>query len=401
MDERAYWIVFNRVPGIGSARLTALLETCGSISAAWRAPIQTLQAAGLDRRSIASLLAERRNLDPQAELDRVTRQGIEVHTWDDGDYPANLRMMPQPPPLLYVRGRFDKQDERAVAVVGTRAVSPYGREVARQLGWQLAKHGVTVVSGLALGVDAIAHQGALDAGGRTIAVLGSGVDHIYPPQNVTLAQQIIERGAVISEYALGTKPEASNFPPRNRIISGLSLAVVVVEAGRRSGALITAGFAAEQGREVFAVPGSILNPGSDGCNRLIQDGATPVTSISDLLEYFQRENVISERVARVMVPPSPKAELIEDGAAPVTSNGDLLEPLRLEDVVAHQEASDTVAPSPTEELILEHISDEPQHMNDIVRAAPLDMSEVSSLLTVMELKGLVRQVGQLRYVRAI
>ena len=177
--------------------------------------------------------------------------------------------------------------------------------------------------------------------------------------------------------------------------------MVVVEAGRRSGRTDYRWLCRRTGREVFAVPGSILNPGSDGCNRLIQDGATPVTSISDLLEYFQRENVISERVARVMVPPSPKAELIEDGAAPVTSNGDLLEPLRLEDVVAHQEASDTVAPSPTEELILEHISDEPQHMNDIVRAAPLDMSEVSSLLTVMELKGLVRQVGQLRYVRAI
>ena len=359
MDERAYWIAFNRVPGIGPARLTALLEQCGSIAAAWKAPIQSLQAAGLDRRSIENLLAARQRLDPQTELERVNRRGYGVCCWDDGDYPNNLRKISLSPPLLYMRGQLEQQDEMAVAVVGTRRVSPYGREVARELGSNLARHGVTVVSGLALGVDTIAHQSALDSGGRTIAVLGSGVDHIYPAQNRRLALQIIEQGALISEFALGTRPEASNFPRRNRIISGLSLAVIVVEAGQRSGALITARFAAEQSRDVFAVPGSILSPGSDGCNRLIQDGATPVTSINDLLERLQLANV-----------------------------------------VAHQEARVTVPASPAEELILQHISTEPQHMNEIVRAAPLDTSEVSSLLAMMELKGLVRQVGLMQYVRA-
>ena len=359
MDDRAYLIAFNRVRGIGPARLTALLETCGSIAAAWKAPIQSLQAAGLDRRSIENLLAVRQHLDPQAELEKVISRGYRIFGWDDDGYPANLRQIPQAPPLLYMRGQLEQQDELAVAVVGTRRVSPYGREVAAELGASLARHGVTVVSGLALGVDTIAHQSALDAGGRTVAVLGSSVDHIYPARNRRLAMQIIEQGALISEYALGTRPEASNFPPRNRIISGLSLAVIVVEAAKRSGALITAGFAAEQSRDVFAVPGSILSPGSDGCNRLIQDGAIPITSVNDLLERLQ-----------------------------------------LPSVVAHQEARDTVPASPDEKLILQHISTEPQHMNDIVRAAPLDTSEVSSLLAMMELKGLVRQVGLMQYVRA-
>lgn len=359
MDERAYWIAFNRVPGIGPARLSALLEECGSIDAAWGAPIQSLRAAGLDRRSIESLLAARQRLDPQAELEKVLHRGYGVYCWDDDGYPNNLRSVPLAPPLLYVRGQIEARDELAVAVVGTRRVSPYGTEVARELGSNLARNGVTVVSGLALGVDSIAHQAALDSGGRTIAVLGSGVDQIYPARNRRMALQIMEQGAVVSEYALGVKPEARNFPPRNRIISGLSLAVIIVEAGKRSGALITANFAAEQSREVFAVPGSILSPGSSGCNRLIQDGAIPVTSVDDLFDH-----------------------------------------LNLADAVAQQEARSTVPASPDEALILEHISTEPQHMNEIVRAAPFETAEVSSLLAMMELKGLVRQVGQMQFVRA-
>lgn len=358
MDERAFWIAFNHVRGIGPARLGALLEECGDIASAWRAPIQTLQSCGLDRRSIENLLSARRRLDPQAALDRVISRGYGVCSWDDREYPANLRQIPQAPPLLYLCGSIEAQDEVAVAVVGTRRVSVYGREVARELGTALARHGVTVVSGLALGVDTIAHRAALEAGGRTVAVLGSGLDQIYPRQNQGLAARISERGALVSEYALGTKPDASNFPPRNRIISGLSRAVVVVEAGKRSGALITASFGAEQSRDVFAVPGSILNAGSDGCNRLIQDGAVPVTSIPDFLER-----------------------------------------LDLDTAAAHQEARATVPATPDEELILSHISSEPQHMNDIVREAPMDTSQVSSLLTMMELKGLVRQVGALLYVR--
>ncbi len=360
MDERAYWIAFNCVSGIGPARLTALMELCGSIESAWNAPVQHLEAAGLDRRAISNLVAVRQKLDPQSELEKVARSGVDVCTQEDPGYPTNLLHLPNSPPLLYVRGHLEQQDRLAVAIVGTRRVSPYGREVARRLGSELAIAGVTVVSGLALGVDAIAHAAALESGGRTIAVLGCGVDQIYPAQNRRLAQQIIENGALVSEYPLGTKPEARNFPPRNRIISGMSLAVVVVEAAARSGALITAAFAAEQGRDVYAVPGSILSPGSDGCNRLIQEGAFPVTSPSDLLERLQLETAVARQEARVSMPATPQ-----------------------------------------EELILKHVTAEPRHMNEIVRAATLDTSQVSSLLATMEIKGLVRHVGLMQYVRAV
>ena len=360
MDERAYWIAFNCVAGIGPARLNALMELCGTIEAAWNAPVQHLEAAGLDRRTINNLVAARRRLDPQNELEKVSRSGVDALTQEDPDYSTNLLCLPNAPPLLFVRGQLKQQDQLAVAVVGTRRVSPYGKEVARRIGNELAINGVTVVSGLALGIDAIAHAAALESGGRTIAVLGSGVDQIYPARNHRLALQIIENGALVSEYPLGTKPEARNFPPRNRIISGMSLAVVVVEAAARSGALITAAFAAEQGRDVYAVPGSILSPGSDGCNRLIQDGAIPVTSPDDLLEHLQLETAAARQEARVSVPATPQ-----------------------------------------EELILRHISAEPRHMNEIVRAATLDTSQVGSLLATMEIKGLVRHVGLMQYVRAV
>jgi len=360
MDERAFWIAFNCVAGIGPARLTALMELCGGIEAAWNAPVHQLEAAGLDRRTINNIVAARRKLDPHDELEKVARSGVDILTQEDPGYPTNLLPLPNSPPLLYVRGNLEQEDQLAVAVVGTRRVSPYGREVARRLGHELAMNGVTVVSGLALGVDAIAHASALESGGRTIAVLGSSVDQIYPARNRSLALQIVENGALVSEYPLGTKPEARNFPPRNRIISGMSLAVVVVEAAARSGALITAAFAAEQGRDVFAVPGSILSPGSDGCNRLIQEGAIAVTSPGDLLENLQLETAVARQEARVSIPATPQ-----------------------------------------EELILRHVTAEPRHMNEIVRAATLDTSQVSSLLATMEIKGLVRHVGLMQYVRAI
>ncbi len=359
MDEKAYWIAFNRVPGIGPTRLAALLELCGSIQAAWEAPLSTLRQAGLDRRSLENLLALRRQVDPQAELERVRRAGVQVLTWDDPGYPTHLRQIPHPPPVLYIQGELTPQDEMAVALVGTRRASAYGRQVAETLARELAHHGVTVVSGLALGIDTVAHQAALEAGGRTLAVLGSGVDQIYPARNRGLALRVAAQGALISEYPLGTRPEAANFPPRNRIISGLSLAVVVVEAGERSGARITAEFAADQGREVFAVPGSIFSPSSVGCNRLIQQGAYPLLSPEDLLEQ-----------------------------------------LRVDRRAAQQQARELIPPEPDEASLLAHLDQEPRHVDDLVRAAALSPAEVNSLLTVMELKGLVRQVGPLQYVRA-
>lgn len=358
MDEKAYWIALNKVAGIGAVRMAALLAACGSAEAAWRASIHELKAAGLDRRTLENLLQARREMDVGAELERVHKAGVQVITLDDADYPVNLRQIDAPPPLLYVRGTLEPSDSWAIGIVGTRRASIYGREVAHTLSRDLAASGITVVSGLALGVDTVAHKSALESSGRTIAVLGSGVDQIYPPDNRGLAQAIIENGALVSEYPLGTRPDASNFPPRNRIISGLSRGVVIVEAGNRSGALITANFAAEQGRDVFAVPGNILHPGSSGCNMLIQQGAIPLLGVQDIFNHLNFEQERSHQAARAVIPADPE-----------------------------------------EAALLAHLNSEPLHLDDIVRQSTLPAPQVAGLLTMMELKGLVRQVGTLSYVR--
>lgn len=342
--------------GIGPARLTALLAVCGSIEAAWKASIQQLQAAHLDKRSQENLLLARRQIDLATEWQRVVRTGAQVLTWEDEHYPANLREIDAPPPVLYVRGELRPDDVLAVALVGTRRASAYGREVAHLAATEFAHNQVTVISGLALGVDTVAHRAAVEAGGRTIAVLGSGVDQVYPAQNRELADAIMANGALISEYPVGTRPEASNFPPRNRIISGLSRGVVIVEASQRSGALITAQFAAEQSREVFAVPGSILHPGSAGCNELIRQGATPFLSVNDVLDQLNFATLSTQTLVRQSTPADPlEAQLM---------------------TILTQEAC---------------------HVDDLVRRLALPSSQVSSILTLLELKGMVRQVGGMTY----
>jgi DNA processing protein len=261
--------------------------------------------------------------------------------------------------VLYVKGELREEDAWAVAVVGTRRASTYGREVTRRLAGALARSGVTVVSGLARGIDGVAHRAALESGGRTIAVFGCGIDRVYPPEHRTLAAQIAANGALVSDYPLGTRPEGRNFPPRNRIISGLSLGVLVTNAGKSSGALITADFAAEQGRDVFAVPGSILTQGSIGTNRLIQDGAKLVTRPEDILEELNLTMVAEQTQARQMLP--------EDE---------------------------------TEAALFNHLSAEPTHVDDLQQRVDLPISQVTSTLALMELKGMVRQVGGMKYVVA-
>jgi DNA processing protein len=268
-----------------------------------------------------------------------------------------LKEIDQPPPVLYVRGTLKTEDEWAVAVVGTRRISAYGRQVSEELAASLAQSGVTVVSGLARGVDAVAHQSALKAGGRTLAVLGSGVDRIYPPEHRGLAEQMLAHGALLSDYAPGTPPDASNFPPRNRIISGLSMAVVVVEAGETSGALITAQFAVDQGRDVFAVPGNILAPQSKGTNRLIQQGAQPLLAVRDLLETLDLNLATEQRSVRKVLPANE-----------------------------------------VEARLLGLLGPEPMHLDEIGQQTGLPIERVSATLVMMELKGLVRQVGGLNYV---
>ncbi len=359
METLRYWIGFNLVRGIGPIRLRALLDAFGDIRAAWEAPRSALEDLGLDRRALRSFLKVRRQVDLDLVVKKIAAKGAHVLTWDHDAYPALLKQLPDSPPVLYVRGELTPADEWAVAVVGTRKATTYGKEVARRLAGALARNGVTVVSGLARGVDGVSHRAALDAGGRTIAVLGCGVDRIYPSEHRKLAAAIVAQGAIVSDYPLGTPPESKNFPPRNRIISGLSRGVVVVEAGQRSGALITADFAADQGREVFAVPGNILSPASAGCNRLLRDGAHVVTEARDVLETLQFDHLAEKQVARVALPENA-----------------------------------------LEATLLAALSHEPTHVDELARQAALPVETVSSTLVMMELKGLVRQVGGTQYVAA-
>jgi len=358
-EKLQYWIGFNIVEGIGPARLQALLDYFGNLETAWRADAGALRRAGLDKRSLENLLEARARLDLDAEVEKVARAGAQVLTWQDPTSPPLLRHIPGPPPVLYIKGELRPEDEWAVAVVGTRRATVYGREATRQLTGDLARNRVTIVSGLARGIDAHAHQAALDAGGRTIAVLGSGIDVIYPPEHARLASAIVERGALITEYPLGTQPESSNFPPRNRIISGLALGVLIVEAGEGSGALITCDFALEQGRDVFAVPGNIFHRGSEGCNKLIQQGAKVVLSVEDILEELNLTMVSQQQEVREMVPENE-----------------------------------------TESTLLKYLSAEPVHVDEIRLESGLPIATVSSTLALMELKGMVRQVGGMNYVLA-
>lgn len=359
MSETKYWVGFNIVQGIGPARLRALLDHFGDLETAWYAPSHELQKAGLDRRSLANLLKTREEISLDEEMEKIERRGIKVLNWEDDAYPAHLLNIYDPPPVLYLKGEILPQDEWAVAVVGTRGATVYGKEVAREIAGGLARNGITVVSGLARGIDSQAHQAALEAGGRTIAVFGSGIDIVYPPRNRKLASKIIEQGAILSEYPLGTPPEGSNFPPRNRIISGLCLGVVIVEAGERSGALITADYALSQGRDVFAVPGNIFRKKSMGANKLIREGAIPVLSIQDILEELNLTMVSQQAEVREVIPADE-----------------------------------------TEALLLEHISAEPIHIDEIRQKSGLPIAKVSSILAMMELKGMVRQVGGMHYVLA-
>ncbi len=358
MEQTRYYLGFNLVPGVGPARLARLIAHCGSVEAAWRADALDLAMAGLDSRSSAALLAARPQIDLDAELERAARAGATLLSIADPAYPRLLREAPGAPPLIYVRGSLGPADDWAVAVVGTRAPSSYGREAAHRLSHDLARRGATVVSGMALGVDSVAHAAALEAGGRTVAVLGSGVDLPYPERNRGLAERIVAQGALVSDYPLGTRPVAMNFPPRNRLISGLSLGTLVVEAGERSGALITVEFALEQGREVFAVPGHIFSQQSAGTHRLLRDGATLVTGADDILESLNMTAAAVQHEARAELPSDP-AEL----------------------------------------ALLDLLSYEPQHVDLLGRAAGMPPAQAAATLAILELKGLARQSGPMEYVR--
>jgi len=358
-DEKLHWLALNTVKGIGAVRFKALIEAFGSAQKAWEAKPEVLYRLGIGEAAVDNLITARRARvlsEIPADLERYQIQAL---TWEDETYPRRLRELDHSPPVLYLLGELSPEDEWSVGVVGTRKVTEYGQQVAEELGTFLAQNGVVVVSGLAQGVDGVAHKAAMDAGGRTIAVLGHGLDRIYPAVHRPLAERMISQGALVSDYSIGTPPEPANFPARNRIISGLSLAVVIVEAGEESGALITAGFAAEQGREVFAVPGKIYSPQSKGSNRLIQQGAHPLVNFEDLLNALNLQMMGQQKVARAVLPADA-----------------------------------------TEAKLFGLLSHEPLHINEIGAKSSLPIDQVSSTLAFMELKGLVKQVGLMSYVVA-
>jgi len=357
MDDKRYRVGFNLVKGIGAVRMRILGEHFGSLEKAWQADVSQLRSSGLGTKTLENLLQVRSRIDLEAYYQQVLEQGIQVLSDQEEVYPKRLKEIELPPPLLYMRGELVPDDFWAVAIVGTRRVTAYGRQVTDEIAGFLASRGITIISGLARGVDAIAHQAALNAGGRTIAVLGSGVDVIYPPEHRGLADQIMQQGAILSDFAPGTPPDGVNFPPRNRIISGLSMAVVVIEAGETSGALITANFAADQGREVFAVPGSIHAPQSKGTNRLIEQGAHPLLSVQDMLESLNLGKVNEQREVRHSLPADE-----------------------------------------TEARVLSLLGKEAMHVDEIRQRSGMAIEAVSAALVMMELKGLVQQVGGMNYV---
>lgn len=356
IDERIFWVGFNLVKGVGAVRTRKLLDHFGKLSVAWNAPTDALIQAGLPEKAIELLIQKRKAIDLQDYWQLLEKKKISVMTWLDDEYPKRLKEIDQPPPVFYYRGSILTKDDWAVSIVGTRRVTVYGRQITQDTALYLAGNGITIVSGLARGVDVIAHKAALEANGRTIAVLGSGVDVIYPPEHRNLADEIIANGAIVSDYPPGTQPDGVNFPARNRIISGLSRATIVVEAGEKSGALITAKFAVEQGRDVFAVPGSILSPMSRGTNNLIQNGAFPMINPKSVLEV-----------------------------------------LNYSQVVDHQEAQNELASDPVEKRILASLSFEPVHIDELSAHVNLPMAEITAALTMLELKGFVRQDGGMRY----
>jgi DNA processing protein len=366
-DEK-YWLAFSRVGGIGVVRLRRLFDYFGSLETAWTARAGDFMQAGLEPKLIERVLNFRPSFDPDREMEKLAGQGIEIATLGSPNYPDRLGQIDQPPPILYLRGELMPQDNLALAVVGTRQATGYGRSATANICAELAGQGVTIVSGLAKGIDTVAHEAALKAGGRTLAVLGSGVDVIYPPENRGLAAQIADpnamNGAIISEYAPGTQPEAANFPPRNRIVSGLSLGVFVVESNIKGGALITVDFAVEQGREVFGLPGSIYNPTSAGVNRLIRQGsARLVTSAEEILEELRPGGLFDAQDRQT------RQELFAAGDTDLERQ--LLKILRQ--------------------------AGEPVHVDEICQESGLPAAEVSSQLVMLELKGFVMSLSGMRY----
>lgn len=355
IDEIFYWLALNFVPGIGSILFRRLIDRFRSPEAVFRATEkELLKVEGMSRNLILEIQKGPPEKRVEKELTQLSEIGGKLLTFHDELYPKRLKEIYDPPPILYLRGDLRREDELAVAVVGSRKTTPYGRWMAEKISQDLSRHGITIVSGMARGIDSVAHWGALSTGGRTIAVLGCGVDVIYPAENRGLSKKIIEQGALLSEFPIGTPPESGHFPRRNRIISGLAIGVVIVQAGQKSGALITAGYALEQGREVFAVPGNVGIESSRGANRLIREGAKMVESSEDILE-------------------------------------EILPQWKKEKEAGSEEGKVFLDFSEEEKTLFSLLGTDPLHIDALIRESGLEPGRVSSLLLNLEMKGLVTQ----------
>ena len=361
MDTRHQWLSLAFTPGLGPATLKKLVERFGSARQILAASRKTLEECSFLRKDSLACLCDQRTIAEAAdrELRLAEKVGTTLLCWDDPLFPPLLKEINDPPPILHVLGSPQLLSAPGIAMVGARAASSYGLQVAERLATELARNGLVITSGFALGIDTAAHRGALAAGGKTIAVMGCGLDIVYPRQNKKLHEQIAAHGAIISETPLGTMPDGFRFPARNRIISGLSLGVVVVEAAHRSGTLITAHQALEQGRDVFAIPGRIDSPKSEGCHRLIQEGAKLVHSGADILEELSLAAPASQTEAKPQAPPLP----------------------------------------PDEGKIFALLEVYPRNIEEIIQAAQMPAHRISEILLRLELLGLVASLPGKQYQR--
>ncbi|MDO8592287.1 MAG: DNA-processing protein DprA [bacterium] len=362
MDDLKYWLALGQFYKFGPVKFKKLANYFPSMESAYRAPLNDLLQAGLDEKTAEEFIIFKHQINPDKLLEDLDKEKMSVLTIADITYPKLLKQIYDPPFIIYYRGDPGALAGFNLAVVGARKFTPYGRQVTEKLVRDLVLNNLTIVSGLAIGTDALAHSAALEAGGKTIAVLGSGLDqrNIYPSQNRYLADKITAQGGLIlSEYPIGTLPLKHHFPQRNRLISGLSQATLVIEAGEKSGALITAMHALEQNREVFAIPGSIYSQYSAGTNNLIKMGAKLISGARDIIES-----------------------------------------LNLADAAAYIENKKIIAESAEEELILKQLAYEPMHVDELMRLTKLDTSLINSTLTVMEMKGQIKNLGGMNYVLA-
>lgn len=356
MDVRAL-LALSMVPGIGAARLRALVDRLGDSESVLAAGEKELTAVdGIDR-GLARRILSRNNFDReiQVQLSRLNKCEARIVTFWDKEYPENLRKIYDPPVMLFVRGSLSEEDKYSLAIVGTRNPTTYGKHVCEKFAAELSEQGIAVISGLARGVDTIAHVTTARSGGRTIAVLGSGVDVIYPSENKRLTEQILLGGAIISEYYMGSKPDAVNFPRRNRIISGISLGTILIETDTNGGAMITAGTALDQNREVFAVPGLIFEKKNRGTNKLIKEGrAKLVEDISDVLDELRYK----------------------------------LKPILRNQIQKHPKVQLTIF----EQRVFETVGEEPEHVDVLSEKCGMSASDLLVQLLSLELKGVVKQL---------